>query len=312
MRLWAVWVGLLGVAACAEVPTGHDLPPEDEAVGERAYNTVPDRSEPMPSVPPEPVVEVAPQPVPPYAGAPKISVSRYGALGEDDDEFGAALCPFRVEATHFPAVSADGSQFTYFIAETLSSSDGEDELGTLRISDFEGDVTQREIVVLNGDGFPSSGSIEDEDQRCRKVWRATRARAKEANEALAMTRWRTMESLPLSGEWEYAHEELMAEPAATRGVEMVVRRGEAVVRIPGVKVLARTPVDWDSSGGEGACADFIATVDTVYYERESGLALAEVAQQGGPCFCYSETLLHPLAMPAEAVARIDARAAAAE
>ena len=47
----------------------------------------------------------------------------------------------------------------------------------------------------------------------------------------------------------------------------------------------------------------------LFVDRERMVAVAQVGQVAAPCYCYAETLLHPIALPEAALAAIDARSA---
>lgn len=308
---WLV-LGLLATG-CAEIPEAGDLPSEDDPRAlSLAYEAIPDRmadETPAPVVEAEPEMEIEPDVEPelvPYVGQPRIVVSSFddAALDEWGMADGTALCPFTVEGQGFPAVSADGSRITSYVAETLSSSDGEDELVTVRVTDVDTDAVEQAIVVVDGIQF-------SDELHCKKLWRAARRRAAKMNLILGETEWLAMQRVDLTADWdmdpdEY-RDELMAIPAGERPAQLVVQHGEYVARIPGVKVLGRISRDWSAPGQDEMCSDFSPYVSGFHVEPTTGVAVVTVEQMGGPCFCYAETRYRPWPMGTEAVERLLAR-----
>jgi hypothetical protein len=310
MRLAFGLLGMISTAACTNVPYAGDLPTTEDGDAQAAsYRTIPDGVRPPPAGRVEPTPEPAPAPGPETrrarVGPPRIVVSRFGEVDEWGGGEGTARCPFTVEGLGFPAVSADGAKLTSFVDETLSSSDGEDELVTVRITDVASDVVEHATVAVDGNRFPGG-------RHCRQLWREARAQAAAVDELLATTEWRPMESLPVSGVgvWdegaEALHERLLAQPPRDRGVEFVLQHDEAIIRIPGVAVLARTAADWAAPDQDEMCSNFMPIVEELLVERTTGVVTARVAQFADPCFCYAETLYHPLHVPPEALALIEA------
>lgn len=308
----AVLIGLTALAAaggCAEVPTAESLAFEGsqtpDAPGYRAIPDAPARSIPDAPVPvpeQERAVQAGPES---KVESPRIVVTRFKAaeLDEYGSADGSARCPFVVQAEGFPAVNEDGSQFAYWVAETLSSSDGEDEFGVLRVVDVATDSVATRIDVFDGDDF-------SEKNHCRKLWRHAKAQARLANEVLAEQAWRTMvpTSLQLrdTPEFNAAGIDTSDLGPHDRLAELVLQHKEAIVRVPGVKVFARTAADWDGPW-EDYCGSYEAYAMNTWLDRPSGVAVVQVGQMSGPCTCYSETLVHPFEFPVTAVVAADAR-----
>ena len=235
------------------------------------------------------------------AGIEEMMKNAADEYGEAD---GTALCPFTVEGRGFPAVSSDGARTASFVAETLSSSDGQDELVTVRVTDVATDAVERSIVVVDGNQF-------DGEQHCKKLWRAARRRAEQMNRALGETHWLAMQPVSLTAEWDMdsdeTRDELLEIPAGERPAQLLERRGEYVVRIPGVKVLSRISRDWYADDQDEMCSDFSPYVSGFHVEPTTGVAVATVEQMGGPCFCYAETRYRPWPMGTDAAQRLLAR-----
>lgn len=288
---------LLATAACTQVPVADELALADAELDPAAYRSwsmaIPEMPAKRDDAAPEAELEPDDARDAAYRG-PRLRVSAFDeGIGEDER---TATCPFSVEAEGLPAVSEDATTFAYHIAETLSSSDGEDELVTVRWVDVATDAIVASTVVVDGD------SLEGDD-RCLRLWRRARVRAGQVNAALAATTWRPLEPFPLGTESLFegldddsaddegvAADDVEGEPR----VELVLRGGEAIVRIPGVKVLERQPVDWRAPDDEVCQFDPVPT--EVYADAHTGVVVARVEQYAPPCFCYSETLLHPVAL----------------
>lgn len=244
-----------------------------------------------------------------------------GACAADGFDYdGATLCPFNVEAVGFPAVSADGTRFAYWVSETLSSSDGEDEAGTLRVVDVETDIALETVFVFDGDAdygvvVPAGMSFKAQTRaHCRRLGIQAQAQATVANGLLAERGWNSMEELDLDTRDRAMFGDEDSDglaPANERRVELVHFDRTAAIRIRGVKVLARTEAEWNSPW-ESGCGGYTSDIQGVYVDRKTSVAVAEVRQQGGPCFCYAATLLHALPMTPEILATIDTRNRLAE
>jgi len=309
MRRFSWFVLGLLATGCAEIPHAEDLPSADDPrAPSLPYEAIPDRGgvdAPAPVADPAPTIEAEPE-VEPSSDRPEIVVSDYDddAADEYGEADGTALCPFTVEGRGFPAVSSDGARTASFVAETLSSSDGQDELVTVRVTDVATDAVERSIVVVDGNQF-------DGEQHCKKLWRAARRRAEQMNRALGETHWLAMQPVSLTAEWDMdsdeTRDELLEIPAGERPAQLLERRGEYVVRIPGVKVLSRISRDWYADDQDEMCSDFSPYVSGFHVEPTTGVAVATVEQMGGPCFCYAETRYRPWPMGTDAAQRLLAR-----
>lgn len=289
------------LAACAEIPTAA-ISVDERLPDTTQYAVIPNatvRTGP-PTPPPAdapPVVEAAEATGGDHS--PRIVVTRYDASRGDSGD-GTALCPFDVRAHGFPAVNADGTSVAYFTAEALSSSDGEDELVLVSLLDIASDTDTKTTVILDGDQLPGKF-------HCWRLYRHAREQAAELN-AVFSTEWRSMEHLPLDHD-EYPSEDEPMGPN-TRPVEMTRIGKEVVVRVPGVKVLARAPADWQIAPDkpwEGGCWFEPPVAAVMWGDRETGVAVVEVMQTGGPCYCYASTAFHPMRLSADAFDEIDRR-----
>jgi hypothetical protein len=288
---------LLLVTTCTQVPVAGDLElTEAEIAAMRVEGVIPDalRSE---SVAPEPEnvfeEEAAAETEPTYAGPPKVVVS---AFDPETIEYGTALCPFEVQGQGFPAVSADGRTVTAFIAETLSSSDGEDEIVTVRWMDADADETTERVVVVDGSEdetrFAVEASEEDAQLACHRLWKRAKVRAARVNAKLASMQWRPLRRMPVD---LYPYDDGSGcddddDTPCLERVQLVYQHGQAILRIPGVKVLERRTAAWDDRAydPDDPC-DFFAHPIALLADLETGVAMAEVGQEAGPCFCYSPT-----------------------
>jgi hypothetical protein len=289
---------LLLVTACTQVPVAGDLElTEAEIAAMRVEGVIPDavRSE---SVRPEPEAEdaleeeAAAETEPAYAGPPRVVVSAF----DPDTVYGTALCPFEVEGQGFPSVSVDGHTVVAFIAETLSSSDGEDEIVTVRWMDADADETTERVVVVDGSEddqrFAFGGSDEADRIACHRLWKRAKVRAARVNAKLASTSWRPLLPMPVDLYEPYDEDPWWCDDdtPCPRRVQLVYQHGQAILRVPGVKVLERRTAAWDDRayGPDDPC-DFFAYPGALLADRETGVAMARVEQEAGPCYCYSPT-----------------------
>ena len=121
----------------------------------------------------------------------------------------------------------------------------------------------------------------DEESPCAtSAWREARRKATEINARLRNEGWRPMERLPVAVETaSYGRSELLDLPAAQRPVELAVRSGEIVLRIPGVRVLARIPLSADRQAWlyDPLSGDVHhARPQSVFADEATGVALIEV------------------------------------
>jgi hypothetical protein len=284
---------LLLVTACTGVPIADDLQlSEGEIEAMLVEGSIPDArrvevTRPRPET--DEVLEVDAGPV----GPPRIVVS---AFDPEKHEHGTALCPFEVEGRGFPAVSVDGETVAVFVAETLSSSDGEDEVVSVDWIDVERDAVDETLVVVNGWDFPERYE-EAGEADCRQLWRRAKVRAARANAKLASTHWRPLQSMPVDVVGPYGDDDLYEpddeDAPRLRRVQLVYQHGQAILRIRGVKVLERRTTAWDHGADDpddpDDVCDFFAYPQALFADTETGVAMAEVGQEAGPCFCYSST-----------------------
>ena len=227
---------------------------------------------------------------------PRIVVSPYGPEDETGWGDGTARCPFEVRASGFPAVREDGLEVAWFTAETLSSSDGEDEIVTLAWLDVSRDANDESLVIVDGDEVTE---VEGGPSRCRILWRRARVRAAKANARLAGSTWRSMTELDVGRSAEHVDDEAYDEDgeddaaslaSRRRRVQAVHRHGEVILRVPGVKVLERRTAQWADPGmdPDDPCV-FSAYPAAIFGDRETGVAVAKVVQVADPCFCYAAT-----------------------
>ena len=286
------------VVGCVEVPVADSLLHEDAAEFDYDYSHIPD-GERLEVAPED--VDVAPDVVePPDAdGRPRVTVSRYDASRyEDGYANGTALCPFEVSSVGLPAVDASGEVVATLVNETLSSSDGEDELVTFRRQAVADDANLETTLVLDGESAPGR-------YHCWKLYKQARAHAAAINATLEEGGYRAMESFPVALRFGWADDTFFepepdseAEPVASvapdqRPAEIARVHGDVVLRIPGVKVFARrSAAGWgevDDDPDMGGCWYEEPYVQSAFVDRDAEVVLLQVEQMGGPCFCYAAT-----------------------
>ena len=201
-----------------------------------------------------------------------------------------------VAAEGFPAISDDGATVVVPRSQHLQLSYVP---GTMDLEWHDvatGRVDERQPIVEGDRAFD-----ENDSRACSRAARGIRRRAHAANAALDAVPWRAMERLPVAVLDPYATDETRAEhlaavPPQDRVVQLVVRHGEAVLRIPGVQVLERHPVD---ARGEAFAA---------YGDRVTGtVVLVTAACAGDSCTCDPSFTAHVLRWSPETFATIDAR-----
>jgi hypothetical protein len=199
-----------------------------------------------------------------------------------------------VEGEGFPAISDDGTTIVAPRANHLQLSYTP---GTMELEwhDVErGRITRSQPVVVADERFD-----ETDERACARVARGIRRRAHAANMALAAAgRWRAMERLPVALFHSWAAEESGGDYLADtlpgdRVAQLVVRHGEVVLRIPGVKVLERHPLP----AGEPFA---------VYGDRATGtVLLVTSACVGDSCTCDPSFTSHVLHWSPESFAAIE-------
>ncbi len=257
---------------------------EEEASAHVEDRWIPD-APPRPSTPPavEPGAETPDVRAGPVGAAPRIVAAR----SEDDTD-----CYWHLTTRELPAIAEDGSvvAVTEAHVQQMSMFPGERDLVLAPVGDATATATR---LVLYDDG----DAIDADEAQCRKTLRRIRRRVATANEALAARAWRPLEALPVQRRLDETTDGL---PASERPVQVVVLGRELVVRIPGVKVLARAPVPDDLPRARG--------VDAVDVDRQTGTVLVTyVYCDGESCTCdprYRTAIEH---WAPEVLAEIDAR-----
>ena len=316
---------LLLTAACAELPATDTLAGHDDPFGERGFSVVPDGAvHPRPATVTIELAPTAPEPDDvepeaeeaeadaPYAGPPRIVVTRWDdTLDEQEDRYwadGTARCPFEVQALGLPAVDDDGTTLAWYSREMGGASEGEDEIASVRMVDLGSDVEVEKTVLVDGN-----------DNACWRWYKRARARAAELNERFA-DGWRPLEQLgvqPHGTGQAYGYDEL-DEPEVpytphTRPVQLTWMHDEVVLRIPAVKVLARSAAAWQIPADDpdvGGCWYDAPAPTQLWVDRQTGASAVFVEHISGPCYCDSYEEMHAFAIGAEAILEIDRRNAA--
>lgn len=278
----AVMLGTL-LGGCMAPPEAEDLVlAERETADAFDLCSIPDGERPAPA-PPTDVVEPEPEPIEPAptrsSGPPRFIPDR-----------GPDAC-WGVKAQGFPAISTDGRTVVVPEAQHLQLSDTPGDLALRWLDTAAGTVTRTDPVITDSDW----GGDEECDPAGR---RSLRRSARATNRALAEGSWRTMEPLPIDLFYPdtYMIEVYLEEfSPRERAPQLIVQHGEAIVRVPGVEVLERHPIE---STGEPYA---------VYGDRHTGtVVLVTMACNGESCTCdprFSAQVLHWQPSTFEAIER---------
>ena len=314
-------------AACTEPPRSEALDSRELALGEQGFSIVPDGAvrelplvaEEAPVADPGPVIddELAEdaETIETPGRTPRIIVSGWDRSAERDEDGywadGTARCPFSVSGVGFPAVRTDGSALARISHGSSGPGEGEDEHVSVETIDVAADDGPESTTLV--DGSESLGT-----DHCWRWYKRARKTAAELNETFA-TGWRSMERLPvqLHGDgqaygWDPYPFDDPEQPytAHTRPVQLTWMREEVVLRVPGVRVLARATADWQvppDDPSEGGCWYDPPAPTELWVDRATGVGALKVEHISGPCYCESWDDMHTFAVPAEALAEIDRR-----
>lgn len=210
--------------------------------------------------------EVAAPEAEPVVATPTIRTPRYrlGGDGTLDD------C-LDVAAEGFPAIDNTGG----LVATSQEQ--------WLQLTPLPGPTTLR-IISLGDDGLADeliSIVPEDadtmEEKACRSLRTQVRKDVRIANAELAARGFRSMEALAVQyGDAEAPAETYLETPVRERPLQVIVQHGEAIVRIPGVKVYERDAID----RGPG---DWLYAV---HGDRSTGTVVLTFANcEGDSCTC---------------------------
>lgn len=178
---------------------------------------------------------------------------------------------FHVAAHGMPAIDVTGT----FVATSeeqwlqLTPLHG---LVRLQLVDVFDEPSSRSISVVE-----SETDLLDDEAQCRRIRARARKQVAAANAELAAHRWRALEPLAV----EYGNPDTPAEAreeiaVTERPLQVIVRHGEAIVRIPGVRVYERHPM----RGRPGH------SLYAVHGDRESGVVVLTFADcRGDSCTC---------------------------
>ncbi|MCX4241141.1 hypothetical protein [Paraliomyxa miuraensis] len=295
----------LVVGGCTNVPAAEDLEVQEQhQPWTPAFASIPD-ARPAPETPPPTVADDAE--VVRRAGQPWIEVGRYHGNADEDwsddvDKESSARCPFGVRASGFPAVAIEGDQIVGSLSEWSSASDGEDEILRVTWHGVDTDSVEHRMTVYDGNSGWNDGGYHE---HCRALWEQAKTNADQINRRLAQRSWRELKKLGIHiydpGEHNYLeweHTEIVDTPAAVRPAELMFLAGQAIVRIPGLRVIERTEVDWWNDGDEEHC-DRTPHLREAWGDVESGAVAVLLDHESGACFCYSSMKMHVLRWSAE-------------
>ncbi len=178
--------------------------------------------------PPAPAEVAAREPVSATGDAP-----RYRMGGE-----GTVYDCISVDADGFPAIDRTGGLVAVSHEQwlQLTSLAG---LTTLRIISLAGEDLADERMTI----IPEGADTTDE-RVCRSLRAQVRKDVRRANDDLAARGFRAMDVLAVEyGDAEFEANDELETPARERPLQVIVQHGEAIVRIPGVKVYERHAID---------------------------------------------------------------------
>lgn len=302
MKAPALLLAAVAITGCTNIPSAEELElQEQDQRWSPGYSAIPDAEpEPVGEPPPHTEPEVAPERVP---GQPWIVVGRYDRRASGLDDLGergsSALCPFETSAEGLPAVTVEGDLVVESVTETGSASDGEDESMLVSWHDVDGDSVEHGLAIYEGGLGWEEGRYH---RHCRALWQQAKAQAELANRRLAQRTWRALQPMEIfthdPDDYDYdldRREEILATPARRRPAELTYDGRHAIVRIPGVKVLARTDVDW--WGDDDDFCDRAPHVRERWADRETGAIVLSMDYQSGACLCDTVTFVHTLRWP---------------
>jgi hypothetical protein len=247
------------LGGCTPASRGLDLLDEAE-LGEdldASFQRIPDGERPAP-----PAEDVAPEDDAPL---PHGVVPRYvlGGEGTVDD------C-ISVRAEGMPAIDVTGSLVATTEEQYLQLSTQQGHMD-LHLDDRDDPARSTTFSIV------PPGHFTDDDRACRILRTRVRRQIAAANAELAAHAWRTLEPLPVQyGNPDTAPEVHQEVPVAERPLQVIVQHGEAIARIPGVKVYERHPTP-ERSG---------YSLYDVHGDRETGIVLLTFAECiGDSCTC---------------------------
>ncbi|MCA9649973.1 MAG: hypothetical protein KC501_08695 [Myxococcales bacterium] len=168
------------------------------------------------------------------------------------------------------------------------------------------DTVDTSVTIYDGDEGWEEGT---RHRHCHALWEGAKARADEVNQRLAQRSWRKLERLPLPihgsdlDDREEDRAAVLASPAASRFVELTHVGNDLVLRVPGVRVLVRTPVRWQ--GPWDYQCDTRPHLREVWADRPSGAVAVLYDHQSGACMCYPPLLTGVLRWSPETFEAID-------
>lgn len=222
-----------------------------------SFRRIPDGERPSPTSEAGPSEPMDPEPT---GTAPRYVL---GGDGTVDD------C-FHVTASGMPAIDVTGSLVATSEEQILQMSPLHGRV-ILRVENLDDAAASTTLSIVPDDTWP------DDERSCRKLRSRARKQVAAANAELRLHRFRALEPLAV----EYGNldtdEGLYREtPAAERPLQVIVRNGEAIVRIVGVKVHERHPMPLRDG----------YSLYAVHGDRETGIVVLTFAEcAGDSCTC---------------------------
>jgi hypothetical protein len=267
-------------------------------------------------------VEVAPIVTPPYDGPPRLEVVAREVSAADMEYDG--LCPFKLEARGFPAISEDGAT----LLGAYDWYDGRDEIKDhLELTWVDATSTRLEQAyappepereVAEGEGPPEIDLVGD----CKKSEARTRKRVEQLNAELNARKWRGLEILdalfskPGSAKaletfasmdgGMYIDEVLEKLTRADRPLEIYYHAGHFIGRVRGFQVLQDTVLP-DYRQHENEFCDTSPNIAAIYFDPATKLALMEYNHHEEGCLCDDHSYFARIELSPELLAEAELR-----
>lgn len=241
---------LLGIVACACTAAPERLELDaSEAPEPNTELELPDYSV---------IAEQAPAPL--STATPRLILAE--APLDDDDPY---LCTVTIEASGFPAISADGRTILHHLSETPGN----------------GDLNEDSVLWFTSEGkqveFVHVDAYRDEvEGDCEPVRRAAQAKIDAVHAAIDRQRWRTLEPIPTADDTD-------AE-LADRPIDLHWHAGWFYARIPGQRVIEKQAKPRWRAGKDEFCASE-PELEQLWFDRETRRALITFHYGGPSCMC---------------------------
>jgi hypothetical protein len=296
---------------------------------EVAPDNQPQPEEVVPEVPP---VEVAPIVTPPYDGPPRLEVVAREVSAEETLD----LCPYKVDAHGFPAISEDGATligaYVWF--------DGRDQFKdyleltwvdaiTTRVEQVyaheEAQKAAEEQQAAEGEEAAPWNEEAEFKRVCKESEARTRKRAEQLNAELRARKWRGLEVLDalyskpgsaqaleqfgfmeIEGASETVDEVIQKLVATDRPLEVYYHAGHFIGRVRGTKVLQDTVLP-DYRQHENEFCDTAPNIAAIHFDPATKVALMTYNHHEEGCLCDDHSYFARIELSPELLAEADLR-----